>query len=42
MMNDAGEPWISHILVLLVNLLAIEFFDVVDNDLWVDLRLIKI
>ena len=42
MMNYAEEPWISHILVLLVHLLAIEFFDVVDNDLWVDLRLIKI
>ena len=42
MLNNAEELWISHILVLLVHLLAIEFFDVVDNDLWMDLRLIKI
>ena len=37
-----SEPGISHILVLLIYLLTVEIFYVVDNDLWVDLCLIKI
>jgi hypothetical protein len=41
-MFDGKEPGFSHILVLLIYLLAVEIFYVVDNDLWVDLCLIKI
>ena len=41
-MFGGKEPWCSHILVLLIYLLAVKFFYVVDNDLWMDLCLIKI